>query len=319
MFKSMKVVALEEHYWDAELIERTKDRALSRDDEMRRRLQDFDTVRIEHMDRTGIDYQVLSHAAPSGQHVFGADAADLVRRVNDRLAEGVARRPDRLGAFAALPTAMPDAAADELERCVRDLGMKGAMIHGPTGEKFIDGKEFWPIFERAEALDVPIYLHPATPLRSVVDAYYKDYMKAFPTVISAGWGFTVETATTAIRLILSGMFEKYPKTKIILGHFGESIPFLLWRIDQALSRPGQEDIKFRETFTRNFWLTSSGNFSTPGLLCCAQEMGMDKLMFSVDWPYVANEDGMDWIRTLQMNEDDMRKFLGGNAQRLLKI
>jgi predicted TIM-barrel fold metal-dependent hydrolase len=122
MHKNMQVIALEEHYWDAELIERTKDRALSRDGEMRRRLHDFDTVRIEHMDRTGIDYQVLSHAAPSGQYVFGADATELVKRVNDRLAEGVARRPDRLGAFAALPTAHPDAAADELERCVKPDG-----------------------------------------------------------------------------------------------------------------------------------------------------------------------------------------------------
>jgi 2,3-dihydroxybenzoate decarboxylase len=319
MFRDMKVVALEEHYWDAELIERTKDRALSLDEEMRRRLHDFDTVRIEHMDRTGVDYQVLSHAAPSGQSAFGDDAPDLLRRVNDRLAAGVARRPDRFGAFAALPTADPQAAAKELERCVTQLGMKGAMIHGPTGEKFIDGQEFWPIFATAEQLDVPIYLHPATPLRSVIDAYYKDYMKAFPTIISAGWGFTVETATTAIRLILSGMFAKYPGTKIILGHFGESIPFLLWRIDQALSRPGQEGVKFRETFCNNFWLTSSGNFSTPGLLCCAQEMGMDKLMFSIDWPYVANEDGMDWIKTLQMNENDLRKFLGGNAASLLRL
>lgn len=319
MFRDMRVVALEEHYWDAELIERTKERALSRDGEMRRQLQDFDTVRIEHMDRAGVDYQVLSHAAPSGQFVFGADAPDLLRRVNDRLAAGVARKPDRLGAFAALPTADPQAAAKELERCVTQLGMKGAMLHGPTGEKFIDGQEFWPIFATAEQLDVPIYLHPATPLRSVVDAYYKDYMKAFPTVISAGWGFTVETATTAIRLILSGMFGKYPKSKIILGHFGESIPFLLWRIDQALSRPGQEGVKFREIFCKNFWLTSSGNFSTPGLQCCAQEMGMDKLMFSIDWPYVANEDGMNWIGTLQMNENDLRKFLGGNAASLLRL
>lgn len=319
MFKGMKVVAIEEHYWDADLIERVKDRALARDAEMKRRLMDFDTVRIEHMDRAGVDFQVLSHAAPSGQYVFGPDAADLIRRVNDRLAEGVARRPDRLGAFAALPTDDPEAAARELERCVKDLGFKGAMIHGPHGEKFIDGKEFWPIFAAAEALDAPIYLHPATPMRSVVDAYYKDYVKAFPTVITAGWGFTVETATAAIRLILSGMFAKYPKTKIVLGHFGESIPFLLWRIDQALSRPGQEGVKFKEIFTNNFWLTSSGNFSTSGLLCCMQEMGMDKLMFSIDWPYVANEEGMDWVKTLQLSPTDMRKFLGGNAQRLLKL
>ena len=142
------------------------------------------------------------------------------------------RIPKRFAAFAALPTADPKAAADELERCVNKLGFKGAMMHGLDAHgRFFDHKEYWPIYERAQALDVPIYLHPAAPSRAVVDAYYKEYAQDFPHILSAGWGYTVETATAGLRMVLSGVFDAYPKLKIILGHFGEGLPFLLWRVD----------------------------------------------------------------------------------------
>ncbi len=315
MYKNMPVIALEEHYFDRELAALP---GYGAPPPIAKKLYDLDGERIEAMDRAGIDVQVLSHNAPSGQGL-GADGSELIRRVNDRLAELCTRHPKRFFGFAALATADPDAAARELERCVKELGFKGAMLHGPTGIRFMDEPFFWPVFERAQALDVPIYLHPSYPMKAVADVYYADYAKAFPSILNAGWGFTVETATAAIRLILSGMFNKYPKTKIIVGHFGEGLPFLLWRIDQALSRPGQEGIKFREVFCNNFWLTCSGNFSTPALLCCMQELGMDRLMFSLDWPYVDNEDGMNWVKTLQINEADLRKFMYANAQRILNI
>jgi 2,3-dihydroxybenzoate decarboxylase len=315
MYKGMPVIALEEHYFDKEL---AANPGFGAPPPIAKLLYDLEGERIEAMDRAGIDVQVLSHNAPSGQGV-GADGGDLIRRVNDRLAEVCAKHPKRFYGFAALATADPDGAARELERCVKDLGFVGAMLHGPTGTQFPDDKSCWGIFERAQALDVPIYIHPSFPMKAVVDAYYADYAKAFPSILNAGWGFTVETATAVIRLILSGMFAKYPKTKIIVGHFGEGLPFLLWRIDQALSRPGQEGIKFRDVFCNNFWLTCSGNFSTPALLCCMQELGMDRLMFSLDYPYVTNEDGMDWVKTLQINEADLRKFMYGNAAQLLKL
>ena len=315
MYKGMPVIALEEHYFDRELAALP---GFGAPPPIAKKLYDLDGERLEAMDRAGIDVQVLSHNAPSGQGL-GADGGDLIRRVNDRLAELCAKHPKRFYGFAALATADPDGAARELERRVKELGFKGAMIHGPTGTRFIDEPFFWPVFERAQALDVPVYLHPNFPMKSVVDAYYADYAKAFPSILNAGWGFTVETATAVIRLILSGMFAKYPKTKIIVGHFGEGLPFLLWRIDQALSRPGQEGIKFREVFCNNIWLTCSGNFSTPALLCCMQELGMDRLMFSLDWPYVTNEDGIEWVKTLQINDADLRKFMYANAQNILKI
>src|SRR5262249_28389206 len=159
------------------------------------------------------------------QRIDAENAVPVARKANDRL-QGLVRASNRrLEAFAVLPTADPKAAADELERAVTKLGFKGAMVHGLTNGVRFDGKRFWPIFERARALDVPIYVHPAVPHPAVVDAYYRDYLKDFPALLTAAWGFTVETATQGIRLVLSGVFDKHPGVKIILGHLGESLPF----------------------------------------------------------------------------------------------
>jgi 2,3-dihydroxybenzoate decarboxylase len=246
-------------------------------------------------------------------------AINLARDANDRLYEATKRHPDRFAGFAALPTAEPVAAADELERAVTQLGFKGAMIHGLTNGLFFDDKRFWPIMERAEALDVPLYLHPATPDQTVVDAYYRDYLGDFPGILTAAWGFTVETATAGIRMVLSGAFDAYPNLKIILGHMGEGLPFLLWRINMALERPGNKRIPFKELFSEHFWLTTSGNFSTPALICTMLEMGVDRILYSVDYPYVMNPPGTEWMQQLQLSSEDKAKILSGNAQRLLKM
>jgi 2,3-dihydroxybenzoate decarboxylase len=244
----------------------------------------------------------------------------MARRVNDRLAAIVAEKPDRFAAFAALPTADPAGAADELARTVEKHGFKGAMIHGTANGMFLDDKRFWPIFDRAQKLDVPIYLHPSIPMQVVMDAYYKDYVKEFPMVIRAAWGFTVETATQAIRLVLSGIFDKYPDLKIVLGHLGETLPFLLWRIDQSLSRPGAgRKLSFRDEFSKHFHVTTSGNFSDPALLCCVQELGVDRILFAVDWPFVANPLGTTWMEAVPLCAEDKIKILSGNAQRLLRM
>ena len=231
------IIALEEHYWDAELAATYTGVEAGRPGDTAKRLHDLGELRLKEMDEAGIDIQVLSHGAPSAQKLTGPDAVPLTRRVNDRLHAAVQAHPTRFAAFAALPTSDPNAAADELERCVK-LGFKGAMLHGLANGVFLDDKRFWPIFARAEALDVPIYLHPSLPLPAVMDAYYSDYAKDFPMVVRAAWGYTVETATLAIRMVLSGVFDKHPKLKIILGHLGETLPFLVWRVDMALARPG---------------------------------------------------------------------------------
>ena len=313
------IVALEEHYWDAELAATYTGTEAGRPGDIHERLHDLGALRIKEMDETGIDIQVLSHGAPSTQKLTGDNAVPLTRRVNDRLHAAVKAHPTRFAAFAALPTSDPKAAADELERCV-NLGFKGAMIHGLANGVFLDDKRFWPIFERAEKLDVPLYMHPSLPVQSVMDAYYGDYAKDFPMVARAAWGYTVETATLAIRLVLSGVFDKHPKLKIILGHLGETLPFLVWRVDMALARPGSSrQAGFRDVFCRNFWITTSGNFSNPALLCCVMEMGIDRVMFSVDYPFVANKPAVDWIPTIPLCDEDKVKLLSGNAKRLLRL
>jgi 2,3-dihydroxybenzoate decarboxylase len=231
----------------------------------------------------------------------------------------VQAHPNRFAAFATLPTPDPEAAAEELERAVTQLGFVGAMVHGPTNGVFFDDKRFWPICERAQALDVPIYLHPAVPHPAVVEAYYKDYAADYPSLLTAGWGYTVETATQGIRMILSGVFEAYPDLKIILGHMGESLPFSLWRINHGLSRPGNKPMNFREIFCRNFYITTSGHFSTPALICSMLEMGIDRIMFSVDYPFVDNPPGVQWLEHLQISPDDREKLLNGNARHLLRL
>jgi 2,3-dihydroxybenzoate decarboxylase len=317
-----EIIAIEEHYWDKEVAAH-----FGPTDDMRRqssileRLYDYAEIRIKEMDEAGIDIQVLSHGAPSTQRGDAATMVKVARAANDKLAELVKAHPKRFGAFGCLPTPDPKAAADELERIVTKLGFQGAMIHGLTNGEWIDDKKFWPIFERAEALDVPIYLHPAQPHQTVADIYYKDYLKEFPALLTAGWGFGVETATQSIRLVLSRVFEKHPKLKIIIGHMGEGLPFSLWRISQALSRPGNKDagFSFRDHFSEHFWITTSGNFSNPALLCSVMELGVDRIIFSVDYPFVPNKPGVDWIPTIPLCKEDKVKILSGNARKLLKM
>ncbi|HEY6720553.1 MAG TPA: amidohydrolase family protein [Burkholderiales bacterium] len=312
------VITLEEHYWDAE-VAKNFGGGEARNPEVRRRLDDLGALRIKEMDDAGIDMQVISHGAPSTQRLDAATAVPLAKRANDRLHEAVRAHPDRFAGFAALPTADPKAAADELERTVTKLGFKGAMVHGPTNGVFFDDKRFWPIFERAQALDVPLYIHPSLPVQAVTDAYYKDYLQEFPQLIAAAWGYTVETATHGIRMILSGAFEKYPGLKIILGHLGESLPFSAWRINMCLSRGADRPSTFRDTFCKHFWITTSGNFSTPALMCSIMEMGVDRILFSVDYPFVSNPPGTKWMADLPLSLEDRTKILSGNAKRLLKM
>lgn len=315
-----KVIALEEHYSDRE-IAATFSQSDMRGGRIMDRLFDYNELRLAEMDEAGVDMQVLSQAAPSLQRLDGETAVRIAKGANDRLADIVAANPTRFAAFAALPTADPTGAADELERAVTQLGFKGAMVHGLTNGQFLDEKEFWPIFERAQALDVPIYLHPSAPDNTVVDRYYKEYAEDFPSLIAATWGFTVETATQAIRLVLSGVFDKYSGLKFILGHMGEGLPFLTWRIDYTLQRMGNKVMErtYREYFSEHFWITTSGNFSNPALLCSVMEMGVDRIMFSIDYPFVDNKPGTDWIPTIPLSEEDKAKILHGNVERLLKL
>jgi 2,3-dihydroxybenzoate decarboxylase len=309
-----KIITLEEHYLDAELAELLKVPNTA----TIRKLLDLDGARLAEMDEAGIDVQVLSHSAPGLQRVDEPGAVELARRVNDRLHRTVQSNPARFAAFASLPTAAPDAAARELERAVTKLGFKGAMIHGLTGGRFIDDRCYRPILRCAEELDVPLYLHPAEPHPAVVNAYYQDFIKTHPILMRAAWGFTFEAGTEAVRLILSGALDAFPRLKIILGHLGEAIPFLMSRIDEAFSRDSPMK-DFRGYFHRHFFVTTSGFFSDVALRCCIDELTAERILFSVDWPYVSNKPGIEWIRKAPVTEREREMILHENAARLLRL
>ena len=315
------IIALEEHYHDPDIVAAMSGQMEGRrNDKIRQKVDDIGALRIKDMDEAGVDFQVLSHGAPSAQRLNANEGPVLARRVNDRLAEAVKANPSRFAGFAALPTAEPRAAADELERCVTKHGFVGAMVHGLCNGVFFDDKRFWPILERAEALDVPLYLHPGVPHPTVIELYFKDYMGKHPNFATAGWGFTMETATLAIRMVLSGALEAYPKIRFILGHMGETIPFSSWRIDMTLGRDGEHGKGFRDRFIEHFYVTTSGFFSSNALQCVINEMGIDRVMFSIDYPFVENRPGTKWaIEDMTLAPSDKEKVLSGNARRILKL
>ena len=309
-----RIIALEEHFWTPELIalRRSVDSVNPKSVE---RLGDLGALRIAEMDAAGIDVQVLSEAEPGVQNLEGERAVPLARISNDLLADAMRHHPGRLEGFATLPTSDPAAAARELERTVKELKFCGAMLHGTSRGHFLDEREFWPIWESANALDVPIYLHPCTPPQAVFDTYYKDY----PQLSRAALGFGIEMAVEAARLVVSGVFDEFPKLKIILGHLGETLPFVLWRADDTLSRRTKLKRSFREYFREHFYITTSGNFSHPALQCAIAELGVERILFAVDWPFQKNGDGVAFIKQAQLSAADRERIFGTTARALLRI
>src|SRR5581483_6913910 len=220
-------------------------------------------------------------------------ATPVARAFNDHVAEAIKAHPDRFAAFAALPTADPTAAADELQRAVTELHFKGALVNGRTQERFLDDQFFWPMFETAEALGVPIYLHPMPPPRAVYDAYYDGFGDDVGFMLAAGaWGWHVETGLHAVRLILAGVFDRFPKLQVILGHMGEVLPFMLARTSGALGGASalgpvatRMELSPQEYFTRNFHISISGLFTDPPLRCALDVIGADRILFAVDHPF----------------------------------
>jgi 2,3-dihydroxybenzoate decarboxylase len=263
--------------------------------------------------------QVVSHLQPGAQLFEPEISVTLARQANDLLHEGIQVRPDRLAGFATLPTPNPEAAADELERTVKELGFKGALITGETHGSFLDDRKFWPIFERATMLDVPIYLHPAIPKESVVNAYYDGYRSNdYPILMGAVWGFTVDTATHALRLMLSGVFDEYPRLKIILGHLGEALPFLLWRLEWTYKNLTKK-AGLSECFRKNFYVTTSGNFSQSALHCAIMELGVERILFAVDWPFNSNVEGVEFVQAASIKPEQKAQIFAGNAAALLGV
>ncbi len=279
---------------------------------------DLGASRLRHMDEQGVDMQVLSFGSP-GCQMFGAEVAiPMARDANDRLYQAVQKYPARFAGFAALPTADPKASVDELERCVTKLGFKGAMIHSHQQGEFLDAKKYWPIWERAEKLGVPIYLHPALPHPQVVKAYFDGYEE----LARAPWGFAVDTSCHFLRLVFSGLFDAYPKLKIILGHLGEMLPFAMHRLnDHSMHAAKRRGLKKQpiQYLRDNMVVTTSGNWFEPAFVCTLLALGADNIVFAIDWPYESNKVGMDFFRHLSISDTDKEKIAHRNAERLLKL
>jgi predicted TIM-barrel fold metal-dependent hydrolase len=313
-----RIVAIEEHFWIPELRDRySGPRGISAHTPARE-LDDLGEIRLRDMDAAGIDMQVISHMQPGTQIFDGETAVTLARKANDALYAATCAHPARFAGFAELPTVDAEAAADELERTVTRLNFRGALINGLTAGAFLDEKRFWCIFERAQTLDVPIYLHPGIPHPDVTAAYYSDYRRGEFPFLTVAWGFTAETALAAIRLVVSGVFDAYPRLKVILGHLGETIPFTLWRCDWLLRHVGGKSA-FADAFREHFYLTTSGSFQQSALACAVAELGIDRIMFAVDYPYNSSAEGVAFVRAASISDADKAQILHGNADRLLRL
>jgi len=310
----VRIVAIEEHFAPRDL-EAARGGATRYPGNMSDLLDEVGEARIADMDRNGISYQVLASTPPN------AETSRQASEWNDRLAEIVAAHPTRFGGFAALATPEPGSCAKELERAVNELGFCGAMIHGHANGVFCDAGDLWSLFEAAEALSVPLYLHPTPPVPAVFDAYYGDLRPEVAQVLStSGWGWHAETGLHALRLIVAGVFERFPRLQMIIGHMGEDLPFSLARAESTLSRVTPELTRsITETFCENFSVTTSGYFTFAPLLCAMMVMGIDRLIFSVDYPFARNEDAVAFLESLPLSEADRQKLAHGNVERLLSL
>ena len=284
---------------------------------LQERIADFTEYRIPEMDRAGVDVQVLSTFAPTVQGVTDpAEATQLARASNDFLAEVIREHPRRFAGLCALPTQDPSAAAAELERSVTELGLKGAMINGHTGGLYLDDQRYLPLWEQFAALGVPAYIHPVSTPGPWAPA------AGYPEILMAAWGWAVETGSHALRLVYSGLFDRFPELTVVIGHMGEFLPFNLWRLDSRtavflsphpLTHPPSHYI------LRNFMITTSGVFSDPPLVAARDALGAERILFAVDYPYESMDYAVDWIEAAPLSRDERDLICYGNAERLLNL
>jgi predicted TIM-barrel fold metal-dependent hydrolase len=321
----MRTITLEEHFATPEFLRATAQlQSAARVDFVRpveSKLLDLGQGRIADMDAAGIDLQVLSLTWAGLDKLDGAIATGLAHDANDRLAAAVREHPKRFAGFAALALQEPEKAAAEFERCVRQLGFKGALVHGTTRGVFLDDPQFTPLFETAQALDVPIYLHPAPPPKPVQEAYYGGLPGQLGFFLAtAAWGWHAEAGMHSLRLIVSGLFDRFPKLKLIIGHMGEDLPFSIARAEAVLSGVTKHlQRRVGEYFLQHFHITTSGYFTLPPFQCAMEVVGADRILFSVDYPYSPNTVGRNFLNSLTISPEEISKISGGNAERLLKL
>jgi 2,3-dihydroxybenzoate decarboxylase len=273
--------------------------------------------RLEDMDKEGIDVQVLSLTSPGIQSMADPKAAVAsAQRTNDALAGLVAKHPTRFKAMAALPWISPNDAGDELERAVADLGAVGVMLNGHTKGAYMDDEKYWPVWERAAELDVPVYLHPIQAVETWKNC------EGYPELTQAAWGWAFETGTHFWRLVLSGLFDRHPKLNVMLGHMGEFVPFSMWRFDDRCSWIKQgRGLRHEPSYyaKNNMMVTTSGVCSYEALLCTQIAMGSDRILFAVDYPYQFQKQAVDWIDSIPISDSDRELICHGNAERIFKL
>jgi predicted TIM-barrel fold metal-dependent hydrolase len=285
------------------------------------KLRDVGAGRLADMDAAGIDLQVLSATGVGLDKLDRETGTALARENNDALAEIVRARPDRFAAFALLAMQDPEAAAAELERCTLKLGFKGALISGTINERFLDDPTFEPVLAQAEKLDVPLYLHPAPPPAAVYQAYFSGLPAEIAgSLATSAWGWHVETGLHSLRLVVAGVFDRFPKLQVIIGHMGENLPFSLARADARLA-PFTTHLQrpVRDYFLANFHITTSAYFTLPPLLCALMVFGVDRILFSVDYPFSPNAPGRTLLETAPLSPADLEKIAHLNAEKLLKL
>ena len=319
----LRVITLEEHFTTPEFLTATDAfvPAVAANETLNSRLLDLDDVRLSAMDDGGVDLQILSLAAGGQEFLDAADATALVRDANDAAYAATQRHPGRLGMFASLALKDPEAAAAELERGVGELGCVGGFVNGTEGGAFLDDPRFAPIFATAQRLDVPLYLHPTPPQPAVQDAYFSGLPERSAYFLStAAWGWHAELGMHCLRLILAGVFDRFPGLRFIVGHMGENLPFSLIRAQDGLS-PAITGLEksVSDYFLEHFVVTTSGYFTAPPLRCALDVLGVDRVLYSVDYPYRANTAGAELLRTAPVAPTDLRMIASGNAERVLKL
>ena len=321
----MKLIAIEEHLltlqvkaaWDA-APPPADPTAMLDEGVIGERLKDVGDGRLALMDEAGVDVQVLSLTTPGLHNLEPAVSVELACRTNDLIGETVARRPDRFQGFAALPTPAPDACAAELERTVQDLGFKGAMLCGRTRDKHLDHPDFHQMFEAAQRLGVPLFIHPQIAPPKVREAIYSGIDPMTDLALSAfGLGWHYEAGVQFVRLVASGVFDRYPDLQIILGHWGEVVLFYLERL-AVFDRLGKLQKPFAAYARDNLYVTASGMFSAAYLQRCVDIVGADRILFSTDFPYQhrPGRQARGFLEAAPLSDENRAKFAHGNWERL---
>lgn len=319
----MKTITLEEHFVTRGFLDATGPYVGTwQTPELAAALLDLGAGRIAAMDAAGVDVQVLSLASIGWDALPTATQTKLAREINDELAAAVRANPTRLAGFATLGLKDVGAAVAEFERAVGELGFKGALVDGMTDEKFLDAPEFAPLWDAAVRLDVPVYLHPAPPPKVIADVYYAGMPGGVGQLLSiAGWGWHAETGLHLLRLICSGLFERLPALRLIVGHMGEGVPYALARSSGILSPAAKLPHTVAEYLKRNVWITTSGYFTAEPFRCAREVVGTDRLLYSIDYPFSAATKGQAFLELVrgELSETEMDGFAGGIAAELLKI